>query len=628
MTKEEALEKYWGYSSFRLKQAEIIDAVLNQKDVLALMPTGGGKSLCYQIPSMLNEGLCLVVSPLVSLIEDQVDTLNAKGIKAIGLRGGISNQELDQLLDNCIYGNYKFLYVSPERLHQQLVWNRIQKMNINLIAIDEAHCISQWGHDFRPSYLICSQLKDSLNVPIIALTATATKEVEEELCSLLHLQQPLIFKDSFRRSNLSYQLIKTIDKPNYLVGLCQKHQGSSIIYANNRGLCNHLAERLNQSNINAASYHGGMDKAEKSKVLQLWKKDQIRVVVATSAFGMGVDKSDVELIIHYQLTESIEQYYQETGRAGRDGKQAYTYILYNSSDDKLLIDQYLNQYPTVDDIKVLYKHLNNYLSVAYGELPKQHFSIDLQSFCQRYQLKPNKAFYTLKILDKHNVIQLEVANKIQTKVQFTASKEGFENLMRQDPSQTPILKAILRSYGGIFDLPTVINLEVISSNSNTTKDQVLKALKYLKRLNLISLFEQSSDIQFYYMSPREDHYTINQFSKLHQQSIDHKKNKLQACIDYAHLIEGCRLEFLLNYFGETSKACGKCDLCSKDINEKTIDEIESNILSLLENNSMDSKSICLALDYSKNSIFEALKELLAKNTISIDATNNYKKTDQ
>ena len=628
MTKEEVLKKYWGFDEFRFKQDEIIDAVIDERDVLALLPTGGGKSLCYQIPSMLKDGLCLVISPLVSLIEDQVQSLQSKGIKAIGLKGGINHQDLERLLDNCVYGTYKFLYMSPERLSQPLVWERLLKMNINLIAIDEAHCISQWGHDFRPSYLNCSQLRADFEVPIIALTATATKRVENEIVSLLHLQEPKLYKESFKRANLSYQLIQTADKPNYLIKICQKHKGSAIVYANNRGLCNQLARQLNQHQISAASYHGGMDKEEKTKILNGWKNDQIRVVVATSAFGMGVDKADVQLIVHYQLTESIEQYVQETGRAGRDGNSSFTYVLYHPQDDQRLKDQYLNQYPSIEDLKTVYKHLNNFLSVAYGELPKSKFSLDLHSFCQRYQLNVAKTYYVLKILDRHLVISLELSNSIHTKVQFTSSKESFQELMRSDSTDALILNTILRTYGGIFELPTPINLDLIASTANTTKETVYNALKHYKQLQLISLSEASSDLSFYYTKPREDHYTINHFSPLHQESIDHKKSKLQACIDYAHLKKGCRLSYLLAYFGETTEACGQCDLCKNSKKDPSIEEVQTSIVSLLTETSMDSKEIVLALDYSENSIFEALKELLATNIISIDASNNYYRQDK
>jgi len=625
MTKEEALFKYWGYREFRSKQAEIINAVLDKKDVLCLLPTGGGKSLCYQLPTMLKEGICVVVSPLVSLIEDQVNTLNAKGIKALGLIGGMKTQEVDQLLDNCIYGTYKFLYLSPERLTQPLVWKRLQKMNISLIAIDEAHCISQWGHDFRPSYLNCSLLKEQFDAPLIALTATATKEVEQEIKTLLQLEDPFIAKESFKRSNLSYQLIHTNDKPNYLIGLCQRFPGTAIVYANNRGLCKQLSERLNQHHIKSEAFHGGLDKEQKSKILKDWKTNKIKVVVATSAFGMGVDKAAVQLIVHYQLPESLEQYYQETGRAGRNGEQAHTFVLYQASDDQKMIDQYLGQYPTTADINLLYKHLNNYFSIAYGELPKQRFSLDLHQFCLRYQLNASKTFNTLKVLDKHQVLELDLTHHYQTKVQFIASKSSYEALMDQNPTYATILKVMWRAYGGLFELPTAIHLPLIAEHASISTKQLLAALSYFKELNLISLEQKTTDLQLLFKVPREDHYTINQFRKIHDQSLRHKKQQLQACITYAHLKEGCRRVYLLHYFGEQSKPCHQCDLCTKAVRSSSIQEVKSAILKLLGDQQLDSKTITLALDYTENSIFEAIKELLATNTIAINATNHYYK---
>lgn len=626
MTKEEVLYNYWGFKEFRFQQANIIDTVLDGKDLIALLPTGGGKSVCYQIPSLMMEGICIVVSPLVSLIEDQVESLNSKGIKALGLSGGIPYQELERLLDNCVYGNFKFLYLSPERLAQPLVWERLLKMNINLIAIDEAHCISQWGHDFRPSYLNCSKLKEEFKVPVIALTATATKKVENEISELLLLENPQIYRQSFNRRNLSYQLIQTADKSNYLFQICKKHNGSGIVYANNRGLCKQLSELLNQQGISAAAYHGGMDKDEKSKVLQSWKKDITKIVVATSAFGMGVDKADVQFIVHFQLTESMEQYVQETGRAGRNSQEASIYLLYYPSDEQKLKDQYLNSYPTIEDLKEVYKHLNNFFSIAYGELPKQKFYIDLNTFCHRYQLNTNKTYTALKIFDKYEIIELEHSNTILTKIQFTAAKSAFENLISSNKTHASILTSILRTYGGVFELPTAVNLDLIASNSNCSKEVLVKALNYYKQLNLLSLLELSSDLSFYYTKPREDHYTINQFSKLHQQSIAHKNNQLQACIEYTQLKQGCRMVYLLNYFGEKAEACGKCDLCKSTNNSITIEELKARILDLLSVKPHSSKELVVAIDYPENTIFEALKDLLATQNIRIDAINNYHRT--
>lgn len=626
MTKEEVLYNYWGFTEFRFQQDSIIDSVMNQKDLIVLLPTGGGKSICYQIPSLLMEGICIVVSPLVSLIEDQVESLNSKGIKALGLSGNIPYHDLERLLDNCIYGNYKFLYISPERLAQPLVWEGLLKMNINMIAIDEAHCISQWGHDFRPSYLNCSKLKEQFKVTIIALTATATKKVEAEISDLLHLDNPQIMRQSFNRRNLSYQLIRTADKPNYLLNICKKHCGSGIVYVNNRGLCKQLSELLNQHSVSAAAYHGGMNMEEKSKVLQSWKRDKTRVVVATSAFGMGVDKADVQYIVHYQLTESIEQYVQETGRAGRNSEEAFIYLLYHSSDRQKLKDQYLNNYPSLEDIKEVYKHLNNFFSVAYGELPKKKFFLDLQSFCNRYQLQINKTYSVLKILDKHQVINLEHSSTIQSKIQFTADKSAFENLIQSSKTHSSILTSLLRTYGGVFELPTAVNLELIASKSDCSKDVLIKALNYYKQLKLISLLEQSSDLSFHYTKPREDHYTINQFSKLHQQSLEHKNNQLQSCIDFTQLEKGCRMVYLLNYFGEKATACGKCDLCMSENYKYSLEKLKSLILDLLNQKPKSSKELTIALDYPENSIFEALKDLLATQNIRIDATNYYHRT--
>ncbi|MFT7188590.1 MAG: ATP-dependent DNA helicase RecQ, partial [Sediminicola sp.] len=355
------LEKYWGFSQFRGSQEQIIETVIQGRDVLALLPTGGGKSMCYQVPAMAKDGLCIVVSPLIALIQNQVDALKSKGIKALSLTGGISFDEVIDLLDNCLYGNYKFLYLSPERLQQELVQERIQQMNVNLIAIDEAHCISQWGNDFRPAYLHCNILRALLpETPIIALTATATTKVAEDIIENLQLSAAAIYKDSFSRDNISFHVHWSEDKKFQLKNLCLKLQKSAIVYVRTRRAAKELSDFLNTQKCVATFFHGGIPKKEKTKRLQLWLDNKVPVMVATNAFGMGIDKPDVELVVHYQIPDSLENYFQEAGRAGRDGAPAKSVMVLNKADENQVKRQFLSVLPDVDFLKLLYRKLNNY----------------------------------------------------------------------------------------------------------------------------------------------------------------------------------------------------------------------------------------------------------------------------
>lgn len=379
---QEILKKYWDYEDFKGSQKAIIDAVLNGKDVLALLPTGGGKSLCYQIPAMASEGLCIVVSPLIALIQNQVQQLKDIGIKSIALTGGISREDLNNLLDNCIYGNYKFLYLSPERLQQEIVKDRIAQMEINLIAIDEAHCISQWGNDFRPAYLNCSLLRDiKPEVPVIALTATATAKVARDITENLKFKEHQIFKDSFSRKNIYFGVIWEEDKQRRLYELCKNTDQSGIIYVRSRRMAQVIAAFLNKKNISATFYHGGIPKEEKEKKLNLWLNNKVRIMVATNAFGMGIDKADVTLVIHYQIPESLENYYQEAGRAGRNGLPAKAIMITNKDDELQLKSQFLKVLPDVKFLKLLYNKLNNYFQIPYGTLTEEIFQFRFEEFC-------------------------------------------------------------------------------------------------------------------------------------------------------------------------------------------------------------------------------------------------------
>jgi ATP-dependent DNA helicase RecQ len=396
----ELLKLYWKHNNFRELQEDIINAVLDENDTLALLPTGGGKSICYQIPALLNDGICIVISPLIALMKDQVNTLKNKGIKAVALTGGINENEIIDILDNCQYGNYKFLYTSPERLQNEWILERIKNLPINLIAVDEAHCVSQWGHDFRPAYLKIHLLKDFFSkTPILALTATATKRVQDDIIDQLRLTNTAVFWQSFERKNSAYMVIETEDKLHYSAQILKKNIAPSIIYVTNRKSCTDTVNQLKSVNISATFYHGGLSMKDKEKHMKLWMDEKVQVMVATNAFGMGIDKANVKTVIHFHLPSNLESYYQEAGRAGRNGEKAYAVILVNSSDIEHAYSQFIHVLPDKSFLNFVYKKLCSYLQIGYGEGIDEEYNFNLNNFCLKYNLSLLKTYNSLLFLD-------------------------------------------------------------------------------------------------------------------------------------------------------------------------------------------------------------------------------------
>jgi ATP-dependent DNA helicase RecQ len=428
-TPKDILTKYWGFDNFRGSQEEIINAILNGQDILGLLPTGGGKSLCFQVPAVMKEGICIVISPLIALIENQVDNLQKLGIKAIGLKGGLKFNEVDKLLDNCIYGSYKFLYLSPERLQQELVQERIKAMNVSLFVIDEAHCISQWGHDFRPAYLNCYILRElHSHPPIVALTATATKRVSDDIIKSLNLEKPYVVKDSFFRKNIGFEVVLTEDKNNHLKQYCQQIKQSTIVYVRSRRKAEEISKYLIKNGLTSTFYHGGIDHKAKTERLNLWLLDKVKVMVATNAFGMGIDKPDVALVIHYQIPDSLENYFQEAGRAGRNGALAKAILLTNTTDKLLVKKQFIEVLPDVNFIKFIYRKLNNFFQIGYGEFTEAVFSLNFNEFCSTYKLNSYLTYNALLTLDRNSVVSLSENFSKKITVKFKTDKSTFTNL--------------------------------------------------------------------------------------------------------------------------------------------------------------------------------------------------------
>ena len=623
----DVLKEYWGFTAFKGSQEKIINAVTTGTDALALLPTGGGKSVCYQIPALLNEGICIVVSPLIALIQDQLDSLKKKGIRALGLTGGLSFEEVSTLLDNCLYGNYKFLYLSPERLQQEFVQERIVGMNVNLVAIDEAHCISQWGNDFRPAYLNCAILRQlHPNVPILALTATATTRVAKDIIENLQLVEAVTFKDSFSRDNIAYKVVRTEDKLYQLKQLCNAAKKSGIVYVRTRRSAEELSIFLNKNNSTATYFHGGMKKNEKEDKLQLWLTNKIRVMVATNAFGMGVDKPDVSLVIHYHLPDSLENYFQESGRAGRDGQAAEAVVLTNKNDELQLERQFLNSLPDVPFLKLLYKKLNTYFQIPYGTISNENFQFKLEEFCEIYELNIRLAYNGLKILDQNSVIALSQAFSQNTKIRFLATKNQIFNYLENNGAVTGVVQVILRTYGGIFDFETKINTLLIAKKAASSESKILAVLEQLHNDGIIDYQPKHSDLEITFLVPREDEFTINSFAKKVKAYQKVKKENVECMLSYVKNIKTCRNQQLLRYFGETREEnCGKCDVCIGKTDRGWSDqqEVRNRIIALLRDQKRSSRRLIEILPYEGTQVLEVLQLLLEDRKIAINAQNEY-----
>ncbi len=622
------LQKYWGHEDFRSLQEEIITSALEKKDVLALLPTGGGKSLCFQIPSMALEGICIVISPLIALMEDQVKTLQSKGIKAMAITGGISLQELDSRLDNCIYGDYKFLYLSPERLQQDLVQQRIKQMNVNLFAVDEAHCISQWGHDFRPAYLNISILRElHPTVPFMALTASATKQVIIDIQQQLKLKEPKVFKDSLERSNIAFNVVSTEDKMYRLRQVLNNKDESAIIYVRSRKATVEITRELHHYGYRAAPFHGGLPGKEKSLLLNKWLKEEVKIMVATNAFGMGIDKSNVRHVVHLNLPESIESYFQEAGRAGRDGEPATATIITNKSDLPLLKNQFLLTLPDLEFTILVYKKLLSYFQIAYGEGQDCNFDFNFSGFCSRYNLHSEKTYNTLQLLDRLSIIKLSQQFRKEISLQFIISNRHLFPYLEENKNFDSVVKAILRTYGGIFENKMPINLSSVTNKTGINEQEILEILKKLHLDKIIDFDYQQHDASITFLVPREDEAGIYPYSRYIKEQVRNKTDKIGALLAYVDNDKICRVKHLLHYFGEeTNVTCGICSVCNpseKNQKKEIIKQIYLLIIKELESGNKNSRELVATLAFPEAAILKVLELLLEKDVIELTAAKNY-----
>ncbi|WP_127846224.1 RecQ family ATP-dependent DNA helicase [Psychroflexus aestuariivivens] len=632
LTPETILKTYWGFENFKPAQKKAVDAALSQKDACVFLPTGGGKSICFQVPALTMPGICIVISPLLALMKDQVENLKSKGIKAIYLEGGMNFKDVDQSLDNCIYGNYKFLYLSPERLQQEIVQARIGKMNVNLIAIDEAHCISQWGHDFRPAYRNISLLREiHPGINIMALTATATASVKKDIAKELQLEDAVEISESFKRSNIALKKIKTADKHFEIINQLQNLKSNSIVYVRNRSKTVEIAEFLNKNGFKADFFHGGIYASEKNKKLKSWLEEETQIMVATNAFGMGIDKSNVGKVIHYHLPESLESYFQEAGRAGRDDTYAEAVIIYNDGDKIRLQDQFIKTVPDFESLQNVYKALTRYFRIAYGEGENEIFDFNFYEFCKQYQLKTNLTYNTLNLLDRLSVITLSKTFQKKSKIKFLVSSQQVLNYIEDNNQYALLTRTILRTYGGVFDNELVLNVKMISKKTGFSEQEIFKQLEALHQQKILDAKIIKQDMSITFLLPREDKYTLNPLKEYTLQYRTNKLRKAEYVLDYVDETQTCLQKFVLNYFDENfSENCKICSVCIQnnqtktENSKKTPKNIQEFIISKLKDGEKNSKEIINQSGFENNKVLEQIQKLLEYNIIEITHTNTYK----
>jgi len=585
---KQILYYYWGYRTFRPLQEDIINSVLNGHDTLALMPTGGGKSICFQVPALAKEGICIVVSPLIALMKDQVEHLLKKNIKAAAIYSGLHYNEIDIILDKCIYNEIKFLYVSPERLETELFLKRLHKMNVNLLAIDEAHCISQWGYDFRPPYLKIVNIRNIIsNTPVLALTATATKEVINDIIEKLNFKEHNLFIKSFERKNLTYYVFKQENKHETLLKICNKNKGSGIIYVRNRKKTKEISEFLIKNKISATYYHAGLDMNVREARQKEWMSEKTRIMVATNAFGMGIDKPNVRFVIHLNIPDCIEAYFQEAGRAGRDEKQAFAVILYQNSDIAEAQNNLKSSYPEPQLMKNIYTSICNYLQIPVGSGADQAFDFDLNLFSERYNFSPVIVFNTIRFLEKEGLLMMNEAMSSPSKIFIPISKEELYRFQIKNEKYDGFIKLILRSYGGLFTDFVNISEALLAKRAQTDINTIKTLLNNLDKLKIINYVPTNTKPQIIFLSPRIESKNLI-FSKEHYHDrFKAAKIRLNKMIDYLENETKCRSQFLLSYFGEKdSIRCGKCDICKKrnllNVSQIEFDYIVEQIKPLLK----------------------------------------------
>jgi len=560
----EILKQYWNYDSFRPMQEDIVQSVLAGKDVLALLPTGGGKSICFQVPAMAKEGICLVVSPLIALMKDQVQHLRSRGITAFAIYSGMTRKDIVATFKLAITGNCKFLYVSPERLETDLFKEFLPALDVNLIAVDEAHCISQWGYDFRPPYLRITALREELpGVPVLALTASATKEIRDDICIRLKMIQPVVFTQTFLRPNLSFSALNTTSIFNTLTGILRKQEGSAIIYCRNRRRTKEISDLLNMHGLSADYYHAGLPSEQRSEKQDRWRKNGVRIMVCTNAFGMGIDKPDVRLVLHADVPDCLESYYQEAGCAGRDGKKAFAILLYNEQMLEDLEGLHTIQYPPLEFIREVYQGVTNYLQVPLGTVDV-YYPFDFADFLKRFSFDAKRTNAALQVLGQEDLLSLNETVFKPATACFICEKETLHAFENENPGLEPLIKTLLRTYSGIYDQPVSIREKQLAWLLKWPPEQVLKGLYELHRFQLIDYVPQKEEPQIYFNQPRRKAADVQIDRKAYKFRKEQFIKRAKAMLDYI-ATPNCRSSFMARYFGEASPDdCGICDHCLRN----------------------------------------------------------------
>lgn len=562
MSPSEVLKEYWGYDGFRPMQEEIITAALEGKDVLAIMPTGGGKSICFQVPGLMRDGITLVVTPLIALMKDQVQNLNDRGVRALAIHAGMSRHEVDLALNNAAYGDYKFLYLSPERLGTQLFRSYIDVLDVSFIVVDEAHCISQWGYDFRPDYLRIGELRERIDAPVIAVTATAPPSVAQDIMERLGFKEKLLLKSGFERPNLSYIVRQVEDKYSQILNVCNGVPGTGIVYARNRRKCEELSEFLRAQGVSASFYHAGLGGQARAERQAAWKSGAVRVMVCTNAFGMGIDKPDVRFVVHYDLPESPEAYFQEAGRAGRDGKRSFAVQLWNGVDVRRAKQIEDVSFPSLEYIEDVYQKLHAFFEIPYDTGMGRQLKFKIEDFCKRFGLQRAPAFYALKYLERTEHLTYSEEVDIPTKVRINVDRKSLYDVELADQGQANVLEALMRSYTGIFSFLQQIDEEYVARRAGQTVPQLRQSLYGLSLAHVISYVptDHSDVVVLHHDRLRPGN--VNLMPSRYAMLRESFHARAEAMLEYVSETSECRSRYLLRYFGQTEAAdCGTCDVC-------------------------------------------------------------------
>lgn len=620
----EILQEYWGHTKFRPLQEEIIAAVMAQKNTIALLPTGGGKSICFQVPALLEKGVCIVISPLTALMQDQVESLQEKGIKAMRIPAKSTQDEIISLFDNLKFGNFKFLYISPERLQSTFIQQKIKELTVSLVAVDEAHCISEWGHDFRPSYRNIKVLKDIIpDVKMIALTATANQKVIDDIHLNLRIENASLFKQSFRRETLAYQIFTVEDKLNRLLQILKKTKTPAIVYTNSRKKTEEISNFLNANGFKSSFYHAGLSSDIKKITFDNWMSEKTPIVVATNAFGMGIDKANVGVVIHLNIPSSIENYVQEAGRAGRNGKKSFSVVLQNDTDIRLFKEQLEHHLPTIAEIKNIYKKLFQYFQISNGELIETPFQFDVFAFCKKYGFPTYKVTTCLKLLSNQEIISLHSDFNKKSVLQFITTSKQVIHFSQSNEKLHHFVSIVLRSYAGLFEQETKIDEYYLAKKAGLTHQIVQAYLSTLEKEGLLIYKPAISNSEILFLHPREDEKTINSNAKEIERYVLQKRKKTNDIIRFIKNNNLCRSIQILNYFDEQeTKACGICDVCLSK--KKNPDSVKVEILKLLNQKiCLSSLEICHCIDANEKHILIHLQSLLSEDKIAINNQNKF-----